>query len=108
MLSLLDNVPIQHCGSSGGLYPPTVFLGWAEDVPFENTPEERMARLLLGNIKHMQREHYAYIGQQDSLQESVRLAEQESAGGESKLNIEMVPGDHFTSFDEALERYLNQ
>lgn len=107
MLSLLDDVPIQHSGSSGGLYPPTVFLGWADDVPFKNNPEERMARLLIGNIAHMQRPHFAYIGQQDTLDDAVSMARSES-GSDSKLKINMVPGDHFTSFDRALENYLEQ
>ncbi|QDT03740.1 Alpha/beta hydrolase family protein [Rubripirellula lacrimiformis] len=106
MLSLLDQVPIRHSGSSGGLYPPVVFLGWASDVPFNNTPEERMARLLLGNISHMQRDHYAYLGEQDNLRDSIAIAESE-APGESNLHLEIVPGDHFTSFDAALSKYLD-
>ena len=105
MLSLLDDVPIQHSGSSGGLYPPSVFWGWADITPFKNTPEERSARLLIGNIKHMQRPHYAYLGYGDSLQESVSLAQAEM-GASSKLTIKMVHGDHFTSFDASLEEYL--
>lgn len=107
MLPLLDDVPIQHSGSSGGLYPPTVFLGWMDDVPFKNGPEERMARLLIGNIEQMQLSHYAYIGDSDSLHDAVGMARQE-AGANSRLTIEMVPGDHFTSFEEALERYLQR
>lgn len=105
VLSLLDDVPIQHSGSSGGLYPPSVFLGWSDLIPFNNRPEERAARLLLGNIRHMQRPHYAYIGEEDSVAESVALAARES-GPDSKLTTILVPGDHFSSFDEALERYL--
>lgn len=107
MLPLLDDVPIQHSGSSGGLYPPTVFLGWAEDVPFRNAPNERMARLLIGNIKHMQTPHFAYLGQADVMHDAAAMAREEG-GGSSLLTIEMVPGDHFTSFDRSLELYLDR
>ncbi len=107
VLSLLDDVPIQHCGSSGGLYPPDVFWGWADILPFNNTQEERMARLLLGNIQHMQRPHYAYLGSSDTFGDSKIAAEQE-VPDQSKLTIEMVPGDHFSSFDRSLRAYLKR
>lgn len=106
MLSLLDDVPIQHGGSSGGLYDHTTFLGWSDIVPFENTPEERTARVLMGNARHMQRRHYAYLGTQDypfhgSAEEMLK-----EPGAAEHLVVEQVPGDHFTSFDGSLQRYL--
>lgn len=107
VLSLLDDVPIQHCGSSGGLYPADVFQGWSDIVPFRNNRDERMARLLLGNIRHMQRTHYAYLGANDTFGDAKSAAEAE-APDQSKLTIEMVPGDHFSSLDSALLRYLDR
>lgn len=106
VLSLLDDVPIQHSGSAGGLYPPSVFLSWSDITPFPNTPDERMARLLIGNIEHMQRKHYAYIGTQDITFESAITAAKKESDPPGHLEITRVPGDHFTSFDEALNRYL--
>ncbi|MEM7475809.1 MAG: prolyl oligopeptidase family serine peptidase [Planctomycetota bacterium] len=109
MLSLLDDVPIIHCGSSGGLYPPSVFLGWADIVPFESTPEARSSRLLVSNIRLMQRQHFAYLGLGDSLQDAANSAKAEMARlADPKLKVEMVPGDHFSSFDKALSNYLRE
>ena len=107
MLSLLDNVPIQHSGSSGGLYPPSVFMGWYDIVPFEPSPEERSARLLISNIRLMKREHFAYLGREDTLHDSAEMAAEEmSVISQPLLTVEMVPGDHFSSFRGALEAYL--
>jgi dienelactone hydrolase len=107
VLSLMDDVPVRHGGSSGGLYDHTTFLGWsaAGMVPFENTPQERTARLLVGNARLMQRPHYGYYGSEDEPFHSTAAAlRKESTNG--KLTLEEVPGDHFTSFDESLRRYL--
>jgi acetyl esterase/lipase len=106
MLSLLDDVPIQHGGSSGGLYDHLTFLGWSDIAPFENTPAERTVRLLVGNTQHMRRRHYGYIGTEDDGFElsAQKLQSEAKAGG--LLTVERIPGDHFTSFDASLLRYL--
>ena len=107
VLSMMDNVPIRHGGSSGGMYDHLTFLGWSADgttVPFENSPRERSIRLLVGNTKLMQRTHYAYIGIEDDPFDGV--VEKLQKTPTEKLKVETVPGDHFTSFDEALKRYL--
>jgi acetyl esterase/lipase len=106
MLSLLEDVPIRHGGSSGGLYDQTTFLGWSDIVPFESTPEERSVRLLVGNTQHMKHQHYAYIGAEDDPFEVAIEQVHSTMGPDSLLTIERVPGDHFTSFDESLQRYL--
>lgn len=102
----MEDVPIQHGGSSGGLYDPLTFLQWSDDVPFAVTKEERSIRLLVGNTKWMQKPHYGYIGTGDlAFHSTVDDLKQES-GLNGKLKIEMVPGNHFTSFDPSLRRYL--
>jgi len=109
VLSLLKDVPIRHGGSSGGLYDHMTFFGWSLDgtTPFENTPEERSVRLLLGNTAHMQHKHYAFIGLADEgFESSVAAAQQQAAVANGNLIIERVPGDHFESFDPALRKYL--
>jgi hypothetical protein len=106
MLSLLEDVPIRHGGSSGGLYDHTTFLGWLDIVPFENTPQERSVRLLVGNTQHMQHKHYAYIGADDDPFDVAIEELNSDMGPDSLLTIERVPGDHFSSFDESLQRYL--
>lgn len=104
MLSLFDDVPIQYGGSSGGLYDETLFEGWADMVPFDRTkPQERKLRVLLGHIKDMKHEHMAYLGTGDNFQSSAAQARRE---GGTKLKIQMIPGDHFTSFQSSLRRYL--
>jgi dienelactone hydrolase len=105
VLSLLDDVPIQHGGSSGGLYGHITFLGWNDIVPFENTPRERSARLLVGNAHLMRRPHYGYLGTEDDAFHDTMNALQKEATNDL-LTMELVPGDHFTSFDESLRRYL--
>jgi predicted Zn finger-like uncharacterized protein len=108
VLSLLDDVPIRHGGSSGGLYDHTTFLVWGLDgtVPFENTPEERSVRLLIGNTAHMQHKHYAFIGDEDeAFDDSVEKIQNE-AGAAAKLVVERMPGDHFDSFEPSIRKYL--
>ncbi len=104
MLSMMDNVPIRHGGSSGGMYDQLTFLGWMDTIPFENTPRERSVRLLVGNTQLMQRTHYAYVGIDDDPFDDVVEKLQKSTT--EKLKVETVPGDHFTSFDESIRRYL--
>ena len=108
MLSLLDDVPIQHGGSSGGLYGTRVFSDWSDIVPFDRSnKEEARLRVLLGNIQHMQRRHFAYLGASDLFGPEMKKAKQEAAGG-GKLEVISVPGDHFSSFQPALEDYLRK
>ena len=102
LMTLRDNVPIVHSGSCGGIYPETIFNEWTDVVPFDNTPAERKARLLVGNLQHMQRRHFAFFGNEDPLLQATDI---ETDG--SKLSITTVAGDHFTSFAESLRRYID-
>lgn len=109
MLSLMDDVPIQHGGSSGGLYPDGVFAAWQADgmIPFDlQNPEEKRLRMLIGNMRDMRRKHFAYLGASDTMSLFVNDAKQEAAG--SQCQILSVPGDHMTSFDPALREYLKR
>ncbi|MEM7560563.1 MAG: alpha/beta fold hydrolase, partial [Planctomycetota bacterium] len=107
MLSLLDDVPIRHSGSSGGLYPPAVFDHWSDIVPFKATPEARSARLLISNIRLMKRQHFAYLGTEDVMHDAARQAKSEMAGlADPLLELKMVNGDHFSSFEGSLSEYL--
>jgi acetyl esterase/lipase len=107
LLSLMDDVPLQHGGSSGGLYDVGTFDGWSKFVPFDLTrPDERQLRVLLGNLRHMRHPHYAYIGDGDSLQANVPKARREIAENSAKLKVNQVPGDHFRSLRPAILAYL--
>ena len=110
LLSLMDEVPILHSGSSGGLYTSRVFESWNSYgyVPFDiEIDQEIELRLLLGNTQHMQRSHYAYIGRQDSFAQVKKLVQKEG-GEESLLSVIPVDGDHFSSLDAAVLQYLER
>ena len=107
VLSLFDDVPIQHGGSSGGLYFESVFAAWQSDgsVPFDmRNPEERRLRLLAGNMRDMRHKHFAYLGAADTMSLFTKDAKTESSG--SMCQILSVPGDHMTSFEPSLRQYL--
>lgn len=109
LLSLVEETPIRHSGSAGGIYSPGVFEAWDAYglVPFDPTiAEEVRLRLLLGNIRYMQRRHYAFIGEEDSFAAVERLVEGETGDEASLLQVISVPGDHFSSLAVAAERYL--
>ncbi|MCC7419278.1 MAG: prolyl oligopeptidase family serine peptidase [Planctomycetaceae bacterium] len=107
MLSLMDNVPIRHGGSAGGLYDVTTFDGWSDIVPFvRSNPAERQLRVLVGNIKDMQRKHYAYLGDQDFGFHGNEAKARAEGGASSQLAIERVPGNHDSSLPAAMKRYL--
>jgi hypothetical protein len=105
LLSLLDEVPVVHTGSCGGLAWGPHFK---EIAPFDPAdPMELEMRSLVGNIRWMQRRHYAFVGSGDqSHVPYVAAAQQEIGERESLLQISMLPGDHFTSAQAAIEGYL--
>ena len=107
LLSLLDDVPVRHGGSIGGLYGTTSFDDWKHFAPFDiNDPIERDMRLLIGNIRHIRRPHYAYIGRGDMLQRNLPEIRREIAAGANQLVIVKLDGDHLTSLRPALFNYL--
>ena len=108
MLSLMEDVPIRHGGSSGGLYGTDLFDYMSDQVPFDLfDPVERELRVLAGNVAWMKRKHYAYIGRDDELvMGGVKLAQEELEKSPGQLEIIMLSGDHFSSLPEATSRYL--
>ncbi|WP_419189581.1 S9 family peptidase [Stieleria marina] len=103
LLSLRDSVPIVHSGSCGGLYPDEIFDEWTDITPFDDTPAERKARLLIGNVEHMQRPHFAYLGKSDPL---ATIADIDTR--DTQLQIKRVAGDHFSSLKESLRLYIDE
>lgn len=107
LLSLWDNVPLRATGSSGGLYPYTIFTDWSEIVPFNRrVPLERQLRLLLGNTADMKCPHHAYLGDADPLRSVMGPAEQELATTHAPLRIQVVEGDHQSSLDRAMRQFI--
>ena len=107
LLSLLDDVPIRHGGSSGGLYGPARDV-WPTGIePFDaNSDEERQMRSLVGNLRDMQRDHYAYIGNTDMIVSNIERAKREMAGSAGRLHLVELPGDHHTSLPTAMQEYV--
>jgi len=106
LLSLVDDVPVRLTGSAGGLYGPDDFDTWGAFAPFDlSDPVERDLRLLMGNIRHMQRPHYAYVGRADRLQRHLPRIRQEMADAGSRLVIFKTEGDHLTSLRPALSDF---
>jgi acetyl esterase/lipase len=113
LLSLMDNVPIQHSGSVGGLYGPLDFAGADDYVRFDpSVPLELEMRMLLSNLRWMNRKHYAYLGTEDDFESAYEAAVKEIAdiqeltGEDAKLSLSRVAGDHDTSLAPALRQYL--
>ena len=76
-------------------------------VPFDRSdPRECELRALLGNIADMKTRHYAFLGRADSFRDEMQRALQEIGSGKSLLTIMTVTGDHFTSLQPAMKRYL--
>jgi acetyl esterase/lipase len=112
MLSLSAGVPLQYTGSAGGLYGVDIFDSMDQKlVPFDKSkPVERQLRVLPGNSAWMQRPHYAYVGQADEgVKQGVATAKSEvgiADPGDALLQIIPVPGDHHTSYPEAIKRFI--
>ena len=117
MMSLMDDdLPLKHCGSSGGLYSPDSFYVWRHadsDGPdiIRFDPEninDCLMRVLQGNVKWMKRKHYAYIGMQDEpFFPTIAEMRQENAQAPDKtrLAISQPSGDHMSSLMPAIEQY---
>lgn len=108
LVALLDDVPIRHSGSSGGLYFPQIFEAWSPDITpfqFKNQLECKM-RLLGDNTESMLRKHYAYIGKEDDPFPKIVDLFQSGKIVAPLLHTELVPGNHFTSFDGSVKKYF--
>ena len=108
MLSLFDALPIQHGGSSGGLYSTDLFARIRNRVPFDRSdPIESQLRVLPGNIAWMKRKHYAFIGKSDvAVLPGVAAAKKEIAGTQSNLKIIMHEGNHNSALRPAMQQYV--
>jgi predicted alpha/beta-fold hydrolase len=111
LLSLRDDLPIQHSGSASGLYGPDVFEQWSEIVPFDTTIQEEISlRMLFGNIKDMHISHYAFMGEEERYfqkQAAIALREINSLEIQNPLlRTQVVPGDHFSALEPAMREYL--
>ncbi|MFN8706757.1 MAG: alpha/beta hydrolase family protein, partial [Planctomyces sp.] len=108
MMSLFEDLPLHHCGSAGGLYTAEILSEWSNLIPFDTSdPEEFRQRVLIGNVRDMKRNHFAYLGTDDTITASAVLNSAREVGADSMLTISQLTGDHFSSLKLAAERYLS-
>jgi dienelactone hydrolase len=108
LLSLLEDVPVRHSASIGGLASAETFDELLP-LPFDHTdPAEREMRVLVGHLRWMQHKHYAYVGSADLLTVgAVDAARREMDEASSLLEMTMIPGgDHYSIFTTAINRHL--
>ncbi len=105
MLSLQRDVPIKLSASIGGLYNGD-FKKWKDIVPFDiNDETESKMRVLADNVWFMKTPHLAFFGKQDTeFSTDVDYYGQLTKG--TKLKIEMVSGDHKSSLQPAIKRFI--
>ncbi len=109
LLSLYDDTPVKYTASCGGIYRDQSLIRMSErpGIPFDpRIKEERRLRLLIGNIKDMKKQHIAFHGDSDML-ENVKIATNEMVDiVDSKLKLVQVRGGHFESVFPAVDEYL--
>lgn len=104
LVSLLDDVPVQITGSSGGLYGPRFFMN-TKMAPFDKSiRDEFRFRSIVGNVSNLKHPHFAYAGQQDSWQEVDAVRKEASTSG--RIRVEVLPGDHFSCLPACFEKFL--
>ncbi len=108
LLTLMDDIPMRHSGSCGGLYDATL----ANDMG-RNDRAEYDLRFLVGNLRWMNVKHYAFVGSQDYgcrsavdrlKAERDRLRKTDSAA--APLILKVATGDHGTSLAPSMKAYL--
>lgn len=109
LLSLHDDIPVKYTASCGGLYREQTLIRMSDrpGIPFNaEIKEERRLRLLIGNLKYMKKQHFAFHGDTDML-EAVKIANSEIESlVDCKLKIIKVKGGHFESVFPAIDEYL--
>jgi hypothetical protein len=70
-----------------------------------NDPDEIELRLLAPFAHQLVHDHVAYLGaEEESFFAEAKAISAKAAG--AKLDVEQVPGDHFSALDPALAKFL--
>ncbi len=108
-LSLHDDLEIYKSGSSAGLYDIDAINYWASEkdrIPYNYQDKaENYMRLPLYSLDHMVRPHQMYIGEDDGFNKMKYTVDQ-LYSNKTKLNLIKMEGDHFSSFDPAVEAFI--
>lgn len=109
LVSLYDEPLIKMTGSSGGLYSEKVFYDWKDFTPFNYLDKkEQSLRILLTNTHYMKKQHISYIGKDDILVRNVKIATNEILKTKAPLEVVIIPGDHYSSLNMAIEKYIEK
>jgi dienelactone hydrolase len=109
LLSLYEDLPIVFGGSCGAFFGRADMFGaesmFNNPVPFDPTADnEKELRTLAGNLSGMNYTHYAFIGKKDEKFSAKAYKKLDTEN--SKLEIIEVEGDHDTSLEFALNKFL--
>jgi len=110
-LSLHKDLPIRFTGACSGVFEKESFAAWASNdkfgVPFDFTNEDEcVIRCPVYFLDQMQRPHYLYMGTEDGYEEYNTWIRQLYAGSSTKLIINQVAGDHFSSLKPSINRFF--
>ena len=111
ILSINDNCDSQLNGSSAGLYfeESLAQLAGEENIPFDTTEQkEYNLRIPLYHLDKLQRKHFMYVGSEDYYSEIKDLLLEGFEKPLEYFQLEEVEGDHFSSLDEAQERFVEE
>ncbi len=109
LVSMYDDQEIQLTASCGGLYPYTIFSKWRQHLPFDGrNPRERQLRTLAGNTEWLKHPHFAYMGDQDELIESIPTFQAEVAETKAPVTITTLAGDHEMSLKVAMRAFVKE
>ncbi|HVJ81964.1 MAG TPA: hypothetical protein VNC50_12925, partial [Planctomycetia bacterium] len=111
LLSLIPGLSLRETGSYGGLFFPEIFVAMVGVVPFDGTnKDECRMRVLVGNVKDMQRGHLAIVGEDDiALHPAVEAATAEIGKGGAKLEIKRLPGfDRDNGIEASLKLFVDR
>jgi dienelactone hydrolase len=108
LLSCYTDTGLRLAGSSGGFYA-TDFRPVGAGAPVYDTtdPEEAALRTPALNADQLHVPHIGYVGDQDPVvAKGAGVALVRAQAAHAPLTIETIPGDHFSSLDEAVRRFL--
>ncbi|MEM7152227.1 MAG: prolyl oligopeptidase family serine peptidase [Myxococcota bacterium] len=116
MLALYPEAPLRFTASVGGIYVPETFQRWSSSksnaalVRFDAfDPMEGNLRTLGPNVRDLVHSHHAYIGEGDSwFHPNAESVQAEADRWGRPFTMEYVAGDHMSSLQPALERFLGR
>lgn len=106
LVTLLDDVPLQHSGSASGVFSEQDLLELGGVAPFEPRDREHtLARTMFGHFDEMKHPHFAWLGANDAMAVNADMA-RSAKPGEMYGGLVVPAADHATVLAPALAQYL--